>query len=94
MMHKPTMMVALALSGALAYSIVSAVPSLAVPPGPPEIPTVAVIVVNPENHPGVRSGLANELVDYLVTARAQTMIRDYQVEGESLFYSLPLSEEK
>ncbi len=63
--------------------------------GSPELENpYGVIVVNPENHPGVRSGLANELVDYLIAARAQAMIRDYQVRGESLFYPMYQSREK
>ena len=63
--------------------------------GSPELENpYGVIVVNRENHPGVRSELANELVDYLIAARAQAIIRDYQVKGESLFYPLHLPEEK
>ena len=48
MMRKATVIVALALSAVLAYSIVSAVPSLA---GPPDIPTIDVNVVNEQNNP-------------------------------------------
>ncbi len=63
--------------------------------GSPELENpYGVIVVSPENHPGVRGGLANELVDYLIAARAQAMIRGYQVRGESLFYPMYLSREK
>ena len=48
MMRKARVIVALALSAVLAYSIVSAVPSLA---GPPDIPTIDVNVVNEQNNP-------------------------------------------
>ena len=50
MTRKATLMASLILSGALAYTIASSVPSQAVPPGPPEIPTVDVKVVNDENN--------------------------------------------
>ena len=52
------------------------------------------IVVNPEHHPGVRDELANAFLDYLVSAKTQAAIRDYQIGGESLFYPLQLPSEK
>lgn len=52
-----------------------------------------VIVINPENHPAVNNKLAKDLVDYLIGASAQTMIRDFQLNGESLFYPDRLSGE-
>jgi tungstate transport system substrate-binding protein len=51
-------------------------------------------VVNPEHHPGVRDELANAFLDYLVSAKTQAAIRDYQIGGESLFYPLQLPSEK
>ena len=45
-----------------------------------------VMVVNPANHPGVRDELAHALVDYLISAKRQALIRDYKIDGESLFY--------
>jgi len=63
--------------------------------GPSELQNpYGVIVVSPENQPSASSELANELVDYLITPQTQAMIRDYQVQGESLFYPMHLLEEK
>lgn len=63
--------------------------------GSPELKNpYGVMVVNSEKHPGTHSKLANELVDYFVAAKTQAMIRDYQVQGEPLFYPLHLSEEE
>ncbi len=52
------------------------------------------MVVNPENHPEVRDELASAFLDYLVSAKTQASIRDYQIGGESLFYPLQLPGEK
>lgn len=52
------------------------------------------MVVNPEKHPEARADLANAFLDYLVSARTQALIRDYQIGGESLFYPLHLPIEK
>jgi tungstate transport system substrate-binding protein len=52
------------------------------------------MVVNPENHPAVRTDLAHAFLDYLISAQTQTAIRDYQIDGESLFYPLRLSNHK
>jgi tungstate transport system substrate-binding protein len=53
-----------------------------------------IIVVNPGEHAGVNADLAQAFVDYMVSATAQRRIRDYQIEGESLFYPLRLSNRK
>lgn len=48
------------------------------------------IAVNPANHPNVRADMANAFLDYLISAKTQAVIRDYKIEGESLFYPLRL----
>ena len=45
----------------------------------------AVIVVNPEKHPAINSGLANAFADFLISESAQRLIADYQVSGQRLF---------
>jgi tungstate transport system substrate-binding protein len=63
--------------------------------GSPELENpYGVIVVNRTNHHGTGDGLADKLVDYLVVAQTQALIRDYQVQGESLFYPRRSSVEK
>ena len=45
----------------------------------------AVIAVNPERHPHVKRGPAQDLIDYLISDRGQGIIADYRVDGEQLF---------
>ncbi len=49
-----------------------------------------VIVVNPRKHPRVNVGLARAFADFMMSRRAQEIIRDYKFEGERLFYPLGL----
>ncbi len=46
----------------------------------------SVILVNPEIHPHVEIGLAQELSDWLVSDEAQDLIASYRVQGEQLFF--------
>ena len=46
----------------------------------------AVIVVNPERHPHVRSVEAQTFVDWLTSARGQAAIAAYRVDGQQLFF--------
>ena len=63
--------------------------------GSPELQNpYGVIVVQPADQSSVHGKVADELVDYLIGAKAQAMIRDYQVQGESLFCPMHMSEEK
>jgi len=44
-----------------------------------------IIAVNPKMHPDARYDLAQQLIDWVCTAQAQAIIRDYKVKGEPLF---------
>lgn len=44
------------------------------------------IVVNPERHPHVHVNEAQAFVDWLVSAHGQTLIADYRVDGQQLFF--------
>ncbi len=46
----------------------------------------AVIVVNPERHPGINATMANAFADFLISDEAQRLIAGYQVNGQSLFH--------
>jgi tungstate transport system substrate-binding protein len=46
----------------------------------------AAIVVNPERHPHVHAGEAQAFVDWLISARGQTAIAAYRVDGQQLFF--------
>ncbi len=52
------------------------------------------IVVNPAVHSDVHYRLANDLVDYLISQRAQELIRDYKIGDEPLFFPMRLQPEK
>lgn len=52
-----------------------------------------VIVINRAAHQDVHHRLANDLVDYLISQRAQEMIRDYKIAGETLFFPLRLQKQ-
>ncbi|MEO3415509.1 substrate-binding domain-containing protein [Roseovarius sp. CAU 1744] len=45
----------------------------------------AYLPVNPEKHPHVKSGLADQLEAWLVSDRAQELIDGYRLNGEQLF---------
>ena len=45
-----------------------------------------VIPVNPNKHPHVRHDLAEEFVQWLVSKRGQSVIRNYRLLGKQLFY--------
>lgn len=45
-----------------------------------------VIPVNPRMHPHVRYDLAEEFADWLVSAKGQTLIKEYRLMGKQLFY--------
>ena len=45
-----------------------------------------IMVVNPSGKTRINEPLAQRLVDFFVAPETQKMIRDFQVEGESLFY--------
>ena len=49
-----------------------------------------VIAVNPERHPQVNAEGAEAFIDYLVSEKAQKIIRDYKMDGERLFNPLKL----
>ena len=45
----------------------------------------AYLPVNPERHPHVKADLARALEDWLVSDKAQAMIADYKINGQTLF---------
>ncbi len=49
-----------------------------------------IMVVNPQKHPSIHSELAQTFVDFIISAAAQQLIRDYKIDGEQLFYPLRL----
>jgi len=52
-----------------------------------------IMVVDPKKHESIQGELANAFVDYIISREAQEMINAYQIDGESLFYSLRLPED-
>ena len=53
-----------------------------------------VIVVNPKKHASVNSKLANQFVDFLISAKTQKSIADFKIEGEQLFYPYHLKDKQ
>jgi tungstate transport system substrate-binding protein len=53
----------------------------------------AVIVVNPDRHPGVNASLANDFVDFLVSEPTQKLIAEFGINGRRLFHPDRLAEE-
>ena len=49
-----------------------------------------VIAVNPDKHPDVNYEGAQAFIDYLVSEKAQKIIKDYKMDGERLFNPLKL----
>jgi len=45
-----------------------------------------ILVVNPNADPHINERLAQKFADFLISPPTQSMIRDFQVDGESLFY--------
>ena len=46
-----------------------------------------VMVVNPAKHPHVKSALAQQFADWVVSAAGQTAIADYKINGQQLFFT-------
>ena len=51
-----------------------------------------VLAVNPAKHSGINHDLADRFIDFLISAEAQTLIRDFRIAGEPLFQPRHLSE--
>lgn len=49
-----------------------------------------ILVVNSQKHSSINGELANTFVDFMVSVKAQQLIRDYNIEGEQLFHPLRL----
>jgi tungstate transport system substrate-binding protein len=45
-----------------------------------------VMLVNPDKHPNVKKELGQQFIDWLVSPEGQTVIGNYKVNGEQLFY--------
>ena len=45
-----------------------------------------IMTVNPDKNEQVRHQLADRFVDFMISPRAQKMIRDFRIEGEPLFF--------
>jgi tungstate transport system substrate-binding protein len=45
-----------------------------------------VMVVNPAKHPHVKSALAQQFADWVVSSAGQTAIADYKINGQQLFF--------
>lgn len=45
-----------------------------------------VIKVNPTRQPQIKLDLAKRFMDYLVSEQGRSLITDYKVDGEQLFY--------
>lgn len=45
-----------------------------------------VILVNPAKHPTVKAGLGQKFIDWLLSPEGQGAIRDYQIDGQQLFF--------
>ena len=45
-----------------------------------------VILVNPAKHPHVKANLAQQFVDWVVSAEGQKTIADYRIDGQQLFF--------
>lgn len=53
---------------------------------PPLHNQYSVIAVNPDKHPHVKTELANQFIDWLLSERGQQLIENYRVKGEQLFF--------
>ena len=45
-----------------------------------------VMVVNPAKHPHVKQALAQQFVDWVVSAAGQAAIAGYKIDGQQLFF--------
>ena len=45
-----------------------------------------VMLVNPAKHPHVKKDLAQQFIDWLVSAEGQGDIANYRIDGEKLFF--------
>ena len=45
-----------------------------------------VMVVNPAKHPHVKSALAQQFADWVVSPAGQKSIADYKIDGQQLFF--------
>ena len=52
-----------------------------------------ILVVNPQKHSGINSKLAKAFLDFIISPESQQLIRNFQVDGEQLFYPLRLPDE-
>ena len=52
-----------------------------------------IIVVAPGKHESINDSDAQDFVDFIISPKAQRLIRDFKVDGESLFYPLHLEPE-
>jgi tungstate transport system substrate-binding protein len=44
------------------------------------------MLVNPEKHPHVKKELGQVFIDWLVSPEGQTVISNYKIEGQQLFF--------
>jgi tungstate transport system substrate-binding protein len=52
-----------------------------------------IMVVDPQKNPQVHAALANAFVDFIISAKTQRLIRDFEIDGERLFFPLRLANE-
>lgn len=45
-----------------------------------------VILVNPQRHPGVKQGLGQAFIDWLISPEGQQAIAGYRIDGQQLFF--------
>lgn len=50
-----------------------------------------ILVVNPKTHSNVNAPLANRFVDFMISPKAQQIIRNYKIDGETLFVPAQVS---
>lgn len=53
-----------------------------------------IIPVNPEKHPHVNYDMARQLAEWITSPRGQTLIADYKIHGQSLFFPDAVSIDK
>ncbi len=53
---------------------------------PPLHNQYSVIAINPEKHPHVKSHYVNEFIEWLLSDQGQSIIANYQVQGQQLFF--------
>ena len=45
-----------------------------------------VMLVNPDTHPNVKKDLGQKFIDWLISPRGQSVIADYKIDGQQLFF--------